>query len=74
MTNSKDIDQKIFEFIVYEDWPVPTDMAGIEMKVSWNMAQLHLYKLLVDGLIKGKRVDRQNQWMATDKGRKAVKK
>jgi hypothetical protein len=31
-------------------------------KISWNTAQVHLYKLLADGKIKGKRVGRQNQW------------
>lgn len=73
MANPKDIDRKILEFIVKEDWPVTSEMVANELKVSWNTAQLHLYKLLSEGLIKGKRVGRQNQWMATDKGKKSVK-
>lgn len=45
-----------------EDWPVTTEMVAKKMKVSWNTAQIHLYKLLAEGKTKGKRVGRQNQW------------
>jgi len=34
-----------------------------------NTAQIHLYKLMAEGLVKGKKVGRQNQWMITEKGR-----
>jgi predicted transcriptional regulator len=44
-----------------------------ELQISWNTAQLHLYKLKSDGLVKGKRVGRQNQWMLTDEGRRYTK-
>jgi DNA-binding transcriptional ArsR family regulator len=57
------IDEKILKFIDKSDWPVTTEMVGIGAGVSWNTAQIHLYKLQAAGLIKGKRVGRQNQWM-----------
>ena len=39
-----------------------TEMIAHRLKVSWNTAQVHLYKLLAAGKIRGKRVGRQNQW------------
>jgi predicted transcriptional regulator len=44
-------------------------MVAKELEISWNTAQLHLHELLSDGLVRGKRVGRQNQWMLTDEGR-----
>jgi predicted transcriptional regulator len=67
------IDKGILSFLIREDWPVTTEMVAKELKISWNTAQLHLYKLLSEGLVRGKRVGRQNQWMATDKGKDASK-
>jgi predicted transcriptional regulator len=46
-------------------------MVAKEFEISWNTAHLQLYKLVADGLVKGNRVGRQNQWMITDKGRKS---
>lgn len=57
-----DVDEKILQFLREEDWPVTTEMVAKRLKVSWNTAQVHLYKLLAEGKIKGKRVGRQNQW------------
>ncbi len=57
-----DMDQKILEYLRQEDWPVTTEMIARRLKVSWNTAQVHLYKLLAEGKIRGKRVGRQNQW------------
>ncbi|MEM3627724.1 MAG: FaeA/PapI family transcriptional regulator [Candidatus Bathyarchaeia archaeon] len=59
----KDIDQKILEYLDGQDWPVTTEMVAKELGVSWNTAQLHLYKLMANGMIKGRRVGRQNQWI-----------
>ncbi len=56
------MDQKILEYLKEEDWPVTTEMVADRLKVSWNTAQVHLYKLLALGKIRGKRVGRQNQW------------
>ena len=64
------IDEKILEYLANEDWPVTTENVANELKISWNTAQLHLYKLLADGLVKYKKVGRQNQWAVTEKARK----
>lgn len=40
-----------------------TEMVAEALGVSWNTAQSHLRDLKDDGLIKNKRVGRQNQWM-----------
>lgn len=57
-----DVDERILQFLRQEDWPVTTEMVAKRLRVSWNTAQVHLYKLLAEGKIKGKRVGRQNQW------------
>jgi predicted ArsR family transcriptional regulator len=38
-------------------------MVAIELGVSWNTAQTHLYKLMAEGSVKGRRIGRQNQWI-----------
>ena len=72
-TKLDDYDRKILAYLLREDWPVTTEMVGKGLKISWNTAQLHLYKLKSEGLVKGKRVGRQNQWMLTDSGRRVSK-
>jgi Mn-dependent DtxR family transcriptional regulator len=59
----KDIDKEILKYLSEQDWPVTTEMVAKNVKVSWNTAQIHLYKLTSEDLVKGKRVGRQNQWM-----------
>ncbi|RLI77505.1 hypothetical protein DRP04_11310 [Archaeoglobales archaeon] len=66
------IDKKILEYLAEEDWPVTTEMVAKRLKISWNTAQVHLYKLVASGLAKGKKVGRQNQWMITEEGRKIL--
>ncbi|MCP8313900.1 MAG: winged helix-turn-helix transcriptional regulator [archaeon] len=61
--------KKILNYLIKQDWPVTTEMIAKELSISWNTAQIHLYKLMAEGLIKGKRVGRQNQWMITEKGK-----
>lgn len=61
--NPQDIDRMILKYIDDSDWPVTTEMVAKGAGVSWNTAQIHLYKLQSEGKIKGKRVGRQNQWM-----------
>jgi predicted transcriptional regulator len=60
---SGEIDKIILKYIEKSDWPVTTEMVADGANVSWNTAQIHLYKLQAEGKIKGKRVGRQNQWM-----------
>lgn len=57
-----DLDQKILDYLRQEDWPVTTEMVAQRLRVSCNTAQIHLYKLIADGKVKGKRVGRQDQW------------
>jgi predicted transcriptional regulator len=47
-------------------------MVAKDLRVSWNTAQVHLYKLLAQKLVNGKRVGRQNQWIITDEGRRRL--
>lgn len=68
-----DFDRKILSFLLKADWPVTTEMVADSIPCSWNTAQLHLYKLVSQGLVRGKRVGRQNQWMVTDSGRRPWK-
>ena len=56
---NEEIDKKILAYLKKEDWPVTTEMVGKALEISWNTAQIHLYKLQADVLIKGKRVGRQ---------------
>ena len=67
------IDIAILKFLLEEDWPVTTEMVAKEVSVSWNTAQVHLWKLVAAGFIRGKRVGRQNQWMITDDGKVFLK-
>lgn len=65
-----EIDKKILGFLAKQEWPVTTEQVAAAAEVSWNTAQIHLYKLASEGFVKGKRVGRQNQWVATRKGKK----
>jgi predicted ArsR family transcriptional regulator len=58
-----EIDKKVIAYLKKEDWPVSTEMVAKALDISWNTAQLHLYKLQAEGKVKGRRVGRQNQWM-----------
>ncbi len=59
----QDIDEAVLEYLAKQDWPVTTEMVAKELKISWNTAQMHLYKLMAEGKVKGRRVGRQNQWI-----------
>jgi len=63
----EEIDEQILKYLRQQDWPVTTEMVAKNVKISWNTAQIHLYKLTSEGTIKGKRVGRQNQWVLTRK-------
>ena len=65
-------DQRILTYLIKQDWPVTTEMVAKDLRVSWNTAQVHLYKLLAQKLVNGKRVGRQNQWIITDEGRRKL--
>lgn len=65
----QDFAKKILGYLARQDWPVTTEMVAKALGVSWNTAQLHLYKLMAEGLVKGRRVGRQNQWIADEKSK-----
>jgi len=65
----KSIDRRILAYLAKQDWPVTTEMVASELKISWNTAQVHLWRLVAEDLVKGRRVGRQNQWILTDKGK-----
>ena len=65
---SQEIDEQILKYLAKQDWPVTTEMVARELKLSWNTAQVHLYKLLSEGKVKSKRVGRQNQWILASEG------
>lgn len=69
----QEIDEQIMKYVARQDWPVTTEMVAKALKISWNTAQVHLYKLVAAGLVKGKKVGRQNQWMITEMGREHLK-
>jgi predicted ArsR family transcriptional regulator len=58
-----EIDEKVLKYLKGQDWPSTTEMIAKGLGVSWNTAQLHLYKLVAEGKVKGKRIGRQNQWV-----------
>lgn len=65
-------DNEILKYLAKQDWPVTTEMVARELEISWNTAQVHLYKLVAEGLIKGRKVGRQNQWILTAKGKNSL--
>ena len=56
------LDERILQFLSKQDWPVTTESVAKELHTTWNTAQVHLWKLVSEGKVKGKRVGRQNQW------------
>ena len=70
--NMDEIELNILKYLMEEDWPVTTEMVAKEVGIAWNTAQVHLWKLVSEGVVRGKRVGRQNQWMITENGKKVL--
>jgi predicted transcriptional regulator len=66
------IEISILRFLQDEDWPVTTEMVAKKVGVAWNTAQVHLWKLVSQRVVRGKRVGRQNQRMITEEGKKVL--
>jgi DNA-binding Lrp family transcriptional regulator len=66
------IDKKILNYLHEQDWPATTETTAKELKISWNTAQTHLYKLTAERTIRGRKVRRLNQWIITEKGKKEI--
>ena len=56
------IDKKIIRHMKTLEWPSTTEDIADAIKVSWQTAQIHLFKLNADGKVKYRKVGRQNQW------------
>jgi len=69
----QEVDEQILKYLAKQEWPVTTEMVAKELKISWNTAQVHLYKLVAEGLIKGKKVGRQNQWVVAKEDKQTSK-
>ena len=63
----EEIQKKIIEFLEKQEWPVTTETVAKELKISWNTAQVHLLKLINQGILKYKKVGRQNQFWLVKK-------
>ncbi len=54
-----DTKQKILDYLKKADWLSTTEDIAIDVKVSWNTAQVHLLKLVHEGVVRYKKVGRQ---------------
>ncbi|MFA5050106.1 MAG: FaeA/PapI family transcriptional regulator [Candidatus Micrarchaeia archaeon] len=54
--------EEILKYLEKCDWPSTTEDIAAGVNVSWNTAQVWLLKLVNEGLVKFKRVGRQNQF------------
>ena len=62
LATSHRLDGKFLTFLKKADWPSTTEDIAAEVKISWNTAQVHLLKMLHEGIVKYKKVGRQNQF------------
>lgn len=65
-----EITKKIIEFLQKQDWPSTTEDIGNGVGVSWQTAQIHLFRLQSEGKLRYRKVGRQNQWWLEAKYRK----
>ncbi len=70
MPKKTEIRERIIEFLKKCEWPVTTEEVAKQVKISWNTAQIHLLKLVSEGIVKYKKVGRQNQFWLAKKYRK----
>jgi len=66
--------QKIPKFLKKADWSSTTEDIAAEVKVSWNTAQVHLLKILHEGILKYKKVGGQNQFWLNENYEKYFKR
>lgn len=58
----KEITEKILKFLEKQEWPSTTEDIAVGVGVTWQTAQIHLFKLQTEKKVKYKKVGRQNQW------------
>jgi predicted ArsR family transcriptional regulator len=57
-----EIDEEILKHMESLEWPSTTEDIADTIKISWQTAQIHLFKLQSERKIKYRKVGRQNQW------------
>jgi len=62
LMRGKEITNKIIDFLKKQEWPVTTEEVANNVGISWQTAQIHLFKLQAEGKVKYRKVGRQNQW------------
>ncbi len=65
-----EITKKIIAFLKKQEWPETTENIAKGADISWQTAQIHLFKLQAEGKVKYRKVGRQNQWWLEAKYRK----
>lgn len=66
----REITQKILKWLEKQEWPETTENIAKGVGVTWQTAQIHLFRLQHEGKVKYKKVGRQNQWWLEKKYRK----
>lgn len=66
----KEITDKILKALKKNEWPETTENIAKTVKVTWQTAQIHLFRLQAEGKVKYRKVGRQNQWWLEIKYRK----
>ena len=57
--------EKIIKFLEKQEWPVTTEDVAKALRISWQTAQVHLLKMAAEGIVKYRKVGRQNQfWLS----------
>ncbi len=56
------VDRDILAHMKTLEWPSTTEDIAAAVEVSWQTAQIHLFKLQAEGKLKYRKVGRQNQW------------
>lgn len=56
------LSERIIAYLKKQDWPSTTEDIAAGAGVSWQTAQINLFKLAAEGKVRYKKVGRQNQW------------
>jgi len=74
MARGKEIDKRILKFLKQQEWPSTTEDVAKNSGVSWQTAQIHLFKLKDEGKVKYRKVGKQNQWWLAENYKKDFEK
>ena len=69
----KEITEKILKALKKNEWPETTENIAKTVGVTWQTAQIHLFRLQTEEKVKYRKVGRQNQWWLENKYRKEFK-